>query len=133
MLEMMRHFYEQQHMRFEKSIASRAVSQLLERPEHGQVYLIFRGPHLAGYFVLTFCISLEFHGRFGLLDEFYILENFRRQKLGKAVVAFAQDLCRKVGIRALRLEVGKENQAAQSLYREAGFTEESRNLMTRWL
>ncbi|HEU4415287.1 MAG TPA: GNAT family N-acetyltransferase [Candidatus Angelobacter sp.] len=133
LLEMMRDFYEQQHMRFDKAIASRAVGKLLESPGQGQVYLIFRGPDLAGYFVLTFCFSLEFHGRFGLLDELYILANFRRQKLGKAVVAFAEDLCRKAGVKALRLEVGRDNKAAQSLYGGAGFTEESRHLMTRWL
>jgi ribosomal protein S18 acetylase RimI-like enzyme len=88
---------------------------------------------MAGYFALTICYSLEFHGRFGLLDELYLREAFRRQKLGKAVVAFAEELCKKAGIRALRLEVGRGNQPAQSLYRTAGFEVDERNLMTKWL
>jgi ribosomal protein S18 acetylase RimI-like enzyme len=133
LLEMMREFYAQQEMRFEKATATRAINQLIERPEHGQIYLIFQGSELAGYFALTFCFSLEFHGRFGLLDEVYLREAFRGQKLGKSVVPFAEDLCRKAGIQALRLEVGRENQHAQSLYRKAGFKEEGRNLMTKWL
>ncbi|MGC2695182.1 MAG: GNAT family N-acetyltransferase [Candidatus Angelobacter sp.] len=133
LLEMMRDFYEQQHMRFDKEIASRAATKLLEHPENGQIYLIFRGPDLAGYFALTFGFSLEFHGRFALLDELYVRERFRRLKLGKAVVAFAEEICRKAGIKALRLEVGRENQPAQSLYRHGGFAEEARNLMTKWL
>ncbi|MGZ7077088.1 MAG: GNAT family N-acetyltransferase, partial [Candidatus Angelobacter sp.] len=94
---------------------------------------IFRGADLAGYFALTFCFSLEFHGRFALLDELYLREAYRRQKLGKAAVSFAEDLCRKAGIAAVRLEVGRENQNAQSLYRAAGFKEDERNLMTKWL
>jgi GNAT superfamily N-acetyltransferase len=133
LLELMRDFYAQQEMRFEVPVATRAIHQLLVSPERGQIYLIFRGSELAGYFALTFCFSLEFNGRFALLDELYLREAFRRQKLGKAVVAFAEDLCRKAGVKALRLEVGRENKAAQSLYLTAGFKEDERTLMTRWL
>jgi ribosomal protein S18 acetylase RimI-like enzyme len=133
LLELMREFYAQQEMRFDEPAASLAINRALSNPELAQIYLIFRGAELAGYFALTFCFSLEFHGRFALFDELYLREPFRRQKLGKAVVAFAEDLCKKAGIKALRLEVGRENQPAQSLYRAAGFKEDERNLMTKWL
>ena len=133
LLEMMREFYAQQEMRFDEPAASGALARALSNPELAQIYLIFRGTELAGYFALTFCFSLEFQGRFALLDEVYVREPFRRQKLGKSVVVFAEDLCRKAGIKALRLEVGRENMGAQSLYRVAGFKEDERNLMTKWL
>jgi ribosomal protein S18 acetylase RimI-like enzyme len=133
LLEMMREFYSQQHMQFDETAATMAVSKALSNPELAQIYLIFRGAELAGYFALTFCFSLEFHGRFALLDEIYLREPYRRQKLGKAVVTFAEDACRKAGVKALRLEVGRDNQGAQSLYRAAGFIEDERNLMTKWL
>lgn len=133
LLEMMREFYEQQHMRFDETGARRAISRLLKSPEHGQIYLIFRGPGLAGYFALTFCFSLEFHGRFALLDELYLREPFRRQKLGQGVVGFAEGICRREGIAALRLEVGRDNEPAQLLYKKSGFVEDARNLMTKWL
>lgn len=133
LLEMMREFYGQQHMQFDEAAASRAVNRVLENPDLAQIYLVFRGAELAGYFALTFCFSLEFHGRFALLDELYLREPFRRQKLGKAVVAFAEDLCRKAGVKALRLEVGRENQGAQALYQATGFIVDERNLMTKWL
>jgi ribosomal protein S18 acetylase RimI-like enzyme len=133
LLEMMQDFYANQEMHFEKIAATRAISKLLESPQYGQIYLVFRGSELAGYFALTYCYSLEFHGRFGLLDEIYLGEAYRGQKLGKSIVAFAEDLCKKAGMAALRLEVGRENQPAQSLYRTAGFKKEERNLMTKWL
>lgn len=129
----MREFYSQQEMRFDESAASHAVNRALENPDLAQIYLIFRGAELAGYFALTFCFSLEFHGRFALFDELYLREPFRRQKLGKAVVAFAEELCKKAGIKAVRLEVGRENLPAQSLYNAAGFKQDERNLMTKWL
>ena len=133
LLELMREFYAQQEMRFDEPAASLAINRALNNPELAQIYLIFRGAELAGYFALTFCFSLEFHGRFALFDELYLREPFRRQKLGKAVVAFAEDLSKKAGIKAMRLEVGRENAAAQALYRRCGFEEDARNLMTKWL
>jgi len=133
LLEMMREFYSQQEMRFDETAASQTINNVLENPKLAQIYLIFRGAELAGYFALTFCFSLEFHGRFALFDELYLREPFRRQKLGKAVVAFAEDLSKKAGIKAMRLEVGRENAAAQALYRQCGFEEDARKLMTKWL
>jgi GNAT superfamily N-acetyltransferase len=133
LLEMMREFYSQQHMRFDESAARRALDRLLKSPEQGQIYLIFCGPALAGYFALTFGYSLEFHGRFALLDEVYLREPFRRQKLGEGIVGFAESICRREGIAALRLEVGRDNEPAQSLYKKSGFAEDARNLMTKWL
>ena len=133
LLEMMREFYSQQEMRFDETAASQTINKVLKNPELAQIYLIFRGAELAGYFALTFCFSLEFHGRFALFDELYLREPFRRQKLGKAVVAFAADLSKKAGIKAMRLEVGRENAAAQALYRQCGFEEDARKLMTKWL
>ncbi|HEX7284681.1 MAG TPA: GNAT family N-acetyltransferase [Candidatus Angelobacter sp.] len=133
LLGLMREFYAQQQMRFDEGIAGAAIKKLLADPALGQVFLIYRGADLAGYFALTFCFSLEFHGRFALLDEVYIREPFRRQKLGKAAAAFAETLCREKGIKALRLEVGRENQAAQAMYRASGFAEDARHLFTKWL
>ena len=132
-LPLMREFYAQQQMRYDEAIASRALTKLVGDPRLGQVYLIFRGQDLAGYFALTYCFSLEFHGRFALLDELYIREPYRRQKLGRSVVEFAERLCREQRIKALRLEVGMTNTAARSLYAAEGFSQDERHLMTRWL
>ena len=133
LLGMMRDFYAQQNMRFEGGPAAKAIKQLLADPSLGQICLIYSGADLAGYFALTFCFSLEFHGRFALLDELYLREEFRRQKLGKAAIAFAKTVCEQKGIKALRLEVGTENEAAQGLYRASGFQKDARYLYTRWL
>jgi ribosomal protein S18 acetylase RimI-like enzyme len=129
----MREFYPQQQMHLDEKAATTAAQKLISDPALGEIYLIFRGADLAGYFALTFCFSLEFHGRFALLDELYIRQAFRRQKLGQAVVAFAEGRCRETGIKALRLEVGQQNAAAQALYRAAGLEQDARFLFTKWL
>lgn len=132
-LELMQEFYAQTHMDFAESRAKVAVGKLLRDPSQGEVYLIFLGSELAGYFALTVCFSLEFHGKFALLDELYIRESFRRRRLGKAVLAFAESACKKAGIKALRLEVGEDNHVAQALYSAAGMHKDSRFLFTKWL
>jgi GNAT superfamily N-acetyltransferase len=133
LLEMMREFYAGQEMRFDTATARSTIGKVLHDRRYGEIYLIFRSTELAGYFALTFCFSLEFHGRFALLDELYLREPFRRLKLGQGVVGFAEGICRREGIAALRLEVGRENVPAQALYRSSGFAEDARNLMTKWL
>jgi GNAT superfamily N-acetyltransferase len=133
LLEMMREFYAGQEMRFDTATARGTIGKVLHDRRLGEIYLIFRGAELAGYFALTFCFSLEFHGRFALLDELYLREPFRRLKLGQGVVGFAEGICRREGIAALRLEVGRGNTPAQALYRSSGFAEDARNLMTKWL
>ncbi len=132
-LDLMREFYPQEQMHLDEKAAITAVKKLTADPTVGEMYFVFRGSELAGYFALTFCFSLEFHGRFALLDELYIRESFRRQKLGQAVVAFAESICRKRGIKALRLEVGPQNVSAQALYRAVGFQQDARFLFTKWL
>jgi ribosomal protein S18 acetylase RimI-like enzyme len=132
-LPLMREFYSQQEMVFDETVARAGLKNAAANPQLGQVYLISRGQELAGYFVLTFCFSLEFHGKFALLDELYLREPFRRQKFGRAAIEFAQRICRDAGIKALRLEVWTGNHVAQALYKADGFKTEDRFLMTKWL
>lgn len=132
-LGLMREFYPQQEMHFDEQVATKVIKEVVNDSSLGQLYLIFRGPELAGYFALTFCFSLEFHGKFGLFDELYIREPFRRKKLGQAAVDFAERICREQHIKALRLEVGIPNTAAQALYTAEGFHQDERHLMTKWL
>jgi ribosomal protein S18 acetylase RimI-like enzyme len=133
LLTLMHELYTNQHMIFDPDVAAAAARALLRDESLGRIFLIHSGGHLAGYFALTFCFSLEFHGRFGLLDELYILERCRGQGLGRRAEALAATICKDEGLTALRLEVGKGNTAAESLYSRLGFNVEARKLMTKWL
>jgi len=132
-LDLMREFYALTYMRFDEEVARAALRKTLLDPSLGSVYLVLLEKEPVGYFVLTFCFSLEFHGKFALLDEIYLREAYRRQKIGETIVSFCENICRKVGIKALRLEAGHENEAAQNLYRKMGFMQEMRHLYTKWV
>ena len=133
LLELMREFYADQEMKFSKAVAQAGLRDLISKPKLGRVFLLQADGALAGYCVLTFCFSLEFHGRFALLDEIYVRERFRRRGLSREVIAQAEVACKDEGIEALRLEVWTGNVIAKRLYESSGFTTEDRNLMTKWL
>jgi ribosomal protein S18 acetylase RimI-like enzyme len=133
LVELMCEFYQDQGLAFDEEVARSGLNKTFLDPTLGAVYLIVVGEELAGYFALTFCFSFEFHGKFALLDELYVREPFRRRRLGRAAIDFAESVCRRTGIKALRLEVGHENKAAQDLYNAMGFKQEPRRLFTKWL
>src|SRR5687767_3006332 len=102
---MMRELYEHERMDFDERAARAALAQLLADDSHGVAHLILYGAEVAGYLVLTFGFSLEFGGRDAFVDELYVGDGFRGHGAGKAALAFAAEVCRARGIRALHLEV----------------------------
>ena len=133
LLELMRELYQHEGMAFDEEVARAGLNKMQLDPTLGSAYLILVDDQVAGYCVLTSCFSLEFHGKCGLLDEIYVREGFRGRKLGKAAVEFAERVCKKMGIKALRLEVVEDNKIAQSLYASLGFKRDVRYLFTKFL
>jgi GNAT superfamily N-acetyltransferase len=131
-LEMMAQLYIG-NMRFDTDWARSAIEWLIENDSCGAAWFIEAAGQTAGYLVLTIGYSLEFHGRYGLLDEIFVEEPFRSQGIGTQALAFAEHVCRLRGLPALRLEVGRTNPRAEALYRRAGFNPHDRDLMTKWL
>ncbi|MEO5931735.1 MAG: hypothetical protein ABIR47_17505 [Candidatus Kapaibacterium sp.] len=105
LLEMMREYYLYDNLVFSREIARNAALVLLEDESLGGIWLIRLDGAEVGYAVLAYSFSLEFLATF----------------------------CGVRGIRALRLEVERENKPAQGLYRKIGFEQHDRYLMTRWL
>ncbi len=133
LIEMMREFYQHENLVWDEEIARSGLHKLFRDPGLGSAFIILTDEHPAGYFVLTFPFSLEFHGKFALLDEIYIRAAFRRKNLGRAVLEFAENICRQTGIKVLRMEVAEENRAARTLYRSTGYRQDLRHLFTKWL
>ena len=133
LLQLMKEFYLVEGLPFDENIARRGLEQIFSKKTFGSIYIIAADQEIVGYIVLTFGFSLEFHGRDALVDEFYVRESFRRKGIGSRALEFIQEICRNEGINALHLEVDRNNQRAQSLYRKHGFRDHDRFLLTRWL
>jgi GNAT superfamily N-acetyltransferase len=130
---MMAQLYAHDGSRFDEARARRATETLLSEPEFGGVWSIEHEGAMAGYIVLVLGYSLEFGGRFGLLDELFVADNYRGLGLGALAIAFAGEECRARGWQAIRLEVAQANLRAQSLYTRSGFEKHDRFPMTKWM
>jgi GNAT superfamily N-acetyltransferase len=118
---------------FDSGRARRATERLLAEPEFGGVWMIVAGGQPVGYVALVLGFSLEFGGRFGLLDELFVAETWRGLGLGRQALEFAAAQCRARQWSALRLEVARKNERAQALYRRSGFASRDCDLMTWWM
>lgn len=133
LIALMQAFYAEDDLVFTETKARMSIRGLLADLSLGQIFLLKTAEMAVGYLVLTFGYSLEFHGRFVLLDELYLSPVLRGQGQGKLALAFAESWARQQGVTALRLEVNHTNLHAKSVYLKSGFKDERRDIMTRWL
>ncbi|HYY42813.1 MAG TPA: GNAT family N-acetyltransferase [Pyrinomonadaceae bacterium] len=130
---LMRGLYEHDRLPFDEQSSRRVTRQLLDDETRGRVWLIELAGATAGYLVLTYGFSLEYHGRDALLDEFFLHTEFRGRGLGRRALEFVAAHCRAEGISAVHLVVDHANERAQRVYRQFGFAVQERFLMTKWL
>lgn len=123
---------EDQHP-FEAEAVRQAVIDLMAMPHYGRIWLIEQDNHAIGYAVITLGYSLEYHGVDAFVDEIFVLASHRGQGIGTQTFAFLEDECRKLGVKALHLEVMPENARAYALYRALGYEDLHRIAMNKWL
>ena len=87
-----RAFYQETNSAWDDAGGRRALEQLLEHPERGEVWVLesLFGP--LGFLVLTFGYSLEFLGRDAFIDELYLAPAVRGMGHGHAAIKLAQQI-----------------------------------------
>ena len=130
LVTLMTEFYAEAATPLNAARATEAFAALLADDRLGKVWLIQAGNNDVGYVVVTFSYSMEFGGRNGFVDDLFIQPAFRGAGLGTAALKEVRTFCQKRGVRALHLETGRDNAAAQALYRRAGFKVTDRQLLT---
>lgn len=133
LLPVIRTFHADEGIAWDETRVRAGLESLLLHPAQGRLMLLERGGELAGYFVVGFCFSLEFGGRFGLLDELYVLPAHRGGGIGKRALEEVEALCAAEGLACVRLEVTDGNDHAREIYRRRGYAMHPRRLMTKWL
>ena len=98
-----------------------SIAGLLIEPDHGPVWMIHDEGRLAGYIAICYGYSIEFGGRDGFIDEFYLAEPFRGKGTGRKVLQLVLAKLKENGVRALHLEVARDNPGARKLYESEGF------------
>jgi GNAT superfamily N-acetyltransferase len=127
----MEQFYAGERYPFDREKARAALEPFLANPALGRVWLFRDGGAAVGYFVLTLGWSLEYGGRDAFVDELFVSPSHRGRGLGRRALEAIGEACRELGVQALHLEVEKENLSAAELYREWGFEDHDRCLMSK--
>ena len=129
--ELMREFYAHEGLAFDAERTLGAVRRMAVDPNLGRVWIFRVGGEVAGYIAVTVCYSLEFAGRYALVDELYVREAHRGRGIGARALEAAAEVCRALDVSALRLEVDVGNTRARDLYRRLGFALQERYMMSR--
>lgn len=106
-----------------------AIAPLLDGIPHGAAYLI--GPSRApmGYVIVTFGWSLEMGGMDAFVDEIYLRPAVRGRGIASEILISLPKALAQAGVRALHLEVDRDNEAAARLYTRAGFKARDRYML----
>jgi ribosomal protein S18 acetylase RimI-like enzyme len=115
-------FHEEAGIKSTDALRRRGVAPLLDGIPHGCAYLIGPARTPIGYIVITFGWSVEFGGLDGIVDELYIRPGVRGRGIASEALNALPRALAGAGLRAVHLEVEKDNAAAIKLYRRAGFT-----------
>jgi diamine N-acetyltransferase len=133
LLKFMRAYYAFDGHGFDEQKARVALTTLLRDPDLGRVWCILDGEANVGYVVIAFGYSLEWLGRDAFVDEFYLLPEYRGRGWGRKTMAFVEDAARSLNVRALHLEVVRQNAAALQVYRKLGFKERESTFLSKWI
>ena len=130
LVELMVEFYAESGHPCDAARAATAFDELVRDSRLGRVWLLEQEGRAVGYAVLTLGYSLEYGGRDGFVDDLYVQAPFRARGLGTAAIEEAKRACLALGVRALHLEVARDNQVARGIYRKSGFLDHDRLLLT---
>lgn len=127
-------FHEEYGLEADDDHRAAAIAPLLAGSPHGAAWLF--GPKRAptGYVVITFGWSIELGGMDAFVDELYIRPTVRKRGLASEALAAIAKTLSAAGVKALHLEVDRDDAPTQRLYARARFEPRDRYvLMTRTL
>lgn len=113
-------YHDFEHIELDGQTRRDAVLRLLREPALGGIWFVMHDNVIAGYIALCIGFSIEFGGHDSFVDEFYLRPQFRGQGGGRRALQLLVDIARKRNVRAVHLEVARDNQPARRLYETVG-------------
>ncbi|MBI1878162.1 MAG: GNAT family N-acetyltransferase [Chloroflexi bacterium] len=127
-----REYYEYDHHLFDEGIVRTGLAEFLSDETLGRLWVIRADAEAVGYMALMRGYRLA-HNYDAFLDEIYVRPNYRSQGIGRRALAFVEEVCRELEVKALHLEVERENTKARALYTTVGYVDYDHYLMTCWV
>ena len=121
LVALMEEFYAASGYTFDQERVRYAFDQLLATPCLGQVWIAEEKGQSLGYVVLTIGFSMEYGGYDAFVEDLYVRPAYRQSGLGGKLLEHLVADCRRPNVRAIHLEVGRDNAAAKNLTHSLSF------------
>lgn len=121
LLGFIKSYYKLESIVFFEDKVYKALFELINSNNIGRVWLIYLNNKAIGYIVLCFSYSLVSFGQDGMIDEFYIDDEYRKKGIGTQILNIVMKNSKRLGLNCLYLEISKNNIAAQTLYEKLNF------------
>jgi ribosomal protein S18 acetylase RimI-like enzyme len=121
LMDYVRAFHATETFALDDEMRKAALRPLLGINPLGRIWLIHADEAPVGYLALCFGYAIEFAGRDAFVDELFIAPEQRGRGYGKAALRLMLAEAARLGVRAVHLEVARDNPRALGLYRAAGF------------
>lgn len=117
---LMNQFYAESHYPLDRAWAEASFRELLGNTARGRAWISRRGAEAVGYVVLTLRHSMEFGGLAAFIDDLFVRPDARQSGVGTALLTALFEECRALGVAAVQVEAGSDNEGAGSLYQKFG-------------
>ncbi len=111
-------FYQVNSIDTEKS--HQHLNRIMGNEELGKLFLLQDREIYLGFATIYYSFSSTIAEQIAILNDLYILENYRRQGYGRKLVDYCINYLRSGGINTLRWSTTKDNATAQQLYKKYG-------------
>lgn len=129
LVDLMDEFYSEAGYVLIRSNAAHAFENILTNESLGHIWLIESESTVVGYLVLTLKYAMEYGGLMACLDDLFVKAIFRNKGLSTSTLAEVCEFCKSIQVRAITVEVGKDNYPALVVYMRAGFQNTNRELL----
>lgn len=132
-LKMMEEFNSIFNYPFDKGRTKENLLHFLTDQNLGRAWIIKNDRLTIGYIIFAFGFSFEHNGRDAFIDELFLKSAYRHKGIGKLAMDFIYEEALRLEVNAIHLEVEQHNKVGSKLYREKGYIDNGRILLSKKL
>jgi len=107
------------------------IKESLISNEQEIVYVAADGNKLIGFCCGQILKSMCYPSKYGEITELYVMDEYRRQGIGRQLLEATEDELKKRGVNHLHILTGDKNTVAQALYTSNGYVKTSEILFDK--
>lgn len=130
-LKMMEQFNSIDNYPFDKTLVKANLFKFIADQNLGQAWVIKSDNLIIGYIILAFGFSFEHGGRDAFIDELFLKTEYRQKGIGNLAMDFIQEEAQRLEVKVVHLEVERHNQGGTKLYKEKGYKDNGRILLSK--